>query len=159
MKITQDYTFIWDLDGTLIDSYKVIVSSLFTLSNKYNLNYSKDEINKIVIQDSVTAYIELLSKHTNINIEQLFSEYRALNDLHKDEIELVSNASETLNKIDESDALNFIYTHRGSSTNYLLDRLNSELLRLIEAGTSCFNHYCVGYNIRNHTSYTMSTGV
>ena len=34
-----------------------------------------------------------------------------------------------------------------------------ELLRLIEVGASCFNHYCVGYDIRNHTSYTMSTGV
>ncbi len=124
MKITKDYTFIWDLDGTLIDSYKVIVSSLFTLSNKYNLNHSKDEINKIVIQNSVTAYIELLSKHTNINNEQLFSEYRALNELHKDDIELVSNARETFNKIVESGALNFIYTHRGSSTHYLLDRLN-----------------------------------
>ena len=124
MKITQDYTFIWDLDGTLIDSYKVIVSSLFELSKKYNLNDSKDKINKIVIQDSVTAYIELLSKNININNEQLFSEYRSLNDMHKDDIELVSNASETLNKIVESGALNFIYTHRGSSTNYLLDRLN-----------------------------------
>ena len=41
MKITKDYTFIWDLDGTLIDSYKVIVSSLFALSNKYNLNHTK----------------------------------------------------------------------------------------------------------------------
>lgn len=124
MKITKDYTFIWDLDGTLIDSYKVIVSSLFTLSNKYNLNHSKDEINKIVIQDSVTTYIELLSKHTNINTEQLLSEYRAFNDIHKDDIELVYNASETLKKIVESGALNFIYTHRGSSKNYLLDRLN-----------------------------------
>ena len=124
MKITKDYTFIWDLDGTLIDSYKVIVSSLFSLSNKYNLNHSKDEINKIVIQDSVTAYIELLAKNTNINNEQLFSEYRALNELHKDDIELVSNARETLNKIVESGTLNFIYTHRGSSTHYLLYRLN-----------------------------------
>ena len=35
----------------------------------------------------------------------------------------------------------------------------SELLRLIEVGASCFNHYCVGYDIRNHTPYTMSTGV
>ena len=36
---------------------------------------------------------------------------------------------------------------------------DSELLRLIEVGASCFNHYCVGYDIRNHTPYTMSTGV
>ena len=24
---------------------------------------------------------------------------------------------------------------------------------------SCFNHYCVGYDIHNATSYTVSTGV
>ena len=36
---------------------------------------------------------------------------------------------------------------------------SGELLRLIEVGASCFNHYCVDYDIRNHTSYTMSTGV
>ncbi len=124
VKIDKNYTFIWDLDGTLIDSYKVIVSSLFELSNKYHLNYSKEKINKIVIQDSVTAYIELLSKNSNISIEQLFLEYRQLNELYKDEIELIPNAIETLSEIVKQNASNFIYTHRGSSTHYLLDRLN-----------------------------------
>ena len=34
-----------------------------------------------------------------------------------------------------------------------------ELLRLVEVGASCFNHYCTDHDIRHHPSYTMSTGV
>ena len=34
-----------------------------------------------------------------------------------------------------------------------------ELLRLIEVGASCFSHYCIGCDVSNSMSYTMSTGV
>lgn len=40
-----------------------------------------------------------------------------------------------------------------------LSEKERELLRLIEFGASCFNHYCIGNDTRNSMSYTMSTGV
>ena len=43
------------------------------------------------------------------------------------------------NKVnDNNDTINNIY----NDPNY-----TSELLRLIEVGASCFNHYCVGYDV------------
>lgn len=42
----------------------------------------------------------------------------------------------------------------------IYDNCARELPRLIEVGASCFNHYCVGYDVtRSSMSYTMSTGV
>lgn len=123
MNVDGRYTFIWDLDGTLIDSYKVIVESLFTLSKKYNLDDTRQDINRIVIAETVYAYIDMLANHTKLSREFLLSEYRNLNELRKDNIELIDNAAKTLRQINNLAAKNFIYTHRGKSTHYLLDKL------------------------------------
>lgn len=39
------------------------------------------------------------------------------------------------------------------------EKRRRELLRLIEVGASCFSHYCMGCDVSNSMSYTMSTGV
>lgn len=124
MNIDSKYTFIFDLDGTLIDSYKVIVDSLYILAKKYNVNDIKEDINRIVIEHSVPTYINLLSKDTNISFDLLMDEYRKLNDTNKDNIELMPNVINTLNKLNELNVKCFIYTHRGASTHYLLNKLN-----------------------------------
>ena len=44
---------------------------------------------------------------------------------------------------------------------YMLIPIKSRLVNYSATSNraSCFNHYCVGYDIHNATSYTMSTGV
>ncbi len=39
------------------------------------------------------------------------------------------------------------YAIGGGTTKDVCERLGGELLRLIEVGASCFNHYCVGYDV------------
>lgn len=124
MRIDETYNFIWDLDGTLIDSYKVIVDSLYEVSKNHGINYSKQEINKIIIDNTADTYLEILHKETGIDFNAIAEENRKISRAKMDEIGEIKNASETLNKIEELGGKNFVFTHRGASTRYILDRLN-----------------------------------
>ena len=48
--------FIWDLDGTLLDSYGIIVDSLCKIyKEKFDIELNKEEVHKEVIRYSVGA--------------------------------------------------------------------------------------------------------
>ena len=47
-------TFIFDLDGTLIDSYDIMVKHLFQLLSPYG-NYEEAEIRKEVLKTSIVS--------------------------------------------------------------------------------------------------------
>ena len=53
--------YIWDLDGTLLDSYGSIVSSLAGVSRECGVQDGREEILKAVKQGSVSAYLRSLS--------------------------------------------------------------------------------------------------
>ena len=52
-------TFIWDLDGTLLDSYGVIVSSLRQTLAELSLGEGPEEILRQVKDGSVSAFLRL----------------------------------------------------------------------------------------------------
>lgn len=56
MKNTK--AFIWDLDGTLLDSYEIIVSSLYENYKEYGIELNKEDIHKHVIRYSVSSFIQ-----------------------------------------------------------------------------------------------------
>ena len=43
--------FVWDLDGTLLDSYEVIVSSLYRTYRELGVELKKEEILKDLLDD------------------------------------------------------------------------------------------------------------
>ena len=55
---------IWDLDGTLLDSYGVIVSSLREVYAEKGIDLSEKEILNFAINESEAAYIKKMeAKH------------------------------------------------------------------------------------------------
>ena len=56
-------TFIWDLDGTLLDSYPLIVNSLYTIYKEKGVLIDKNEIYK---QKTIKHHIKrkIISKKT-----------------------------------------------------------------------------------------------
>lgn len=123
MMIDSNYNFIWDLDGTLIDSYKVIVDSLYEVSVMHGVYYPKEKINKIIIDDTADTYLEILNKESGIDLNVLIDENLEISNKKRDEIESMKNASEILSTLEKMGARNFVYTHRGKSAFYILDRL------------------------------------
>ena len=121
MRILKAY--IWDLDGTLLDSYGSIVSSLVNVSLECHQRDSREEILKAVKQGSVSAYLRNLSDRTGIDNDVLYQRYREISHERMDEITLIPGAEKTLETLRRAGAKHFVYTHRGSSTGPLLDRL------------------------------------
>ncbi len=115
--------YIWDLDGTLLDSYGSIVSSLVSIAHECNAEDSREEILKAVKQGTVSAYLRSLSERTGKDNASLYQRYREVSHARMSEIGLIRGAAETLEALKHAGARHFVYTHRGSSTGPLLDRL------------------------------------
>ena len=115
--------FIWDLDGTLLDSYGCIVSSLVCVAQECGAADTREEILKTVKQGSVTGYLRALSEQSGKEFAALYQLYREISHGRMDEIGLIPGAVETLKALRDTGARHFVYTHRGGSTGPLLDRL------------------------------------
>ena len=115
--------YIWDLDGTLFDSYGSIVSSLACLAGECLVPDSSEQIMKAVKQGAVSAYLRDLSARSGADYDFLYRRYREISHGRMDEITLIPGAAETLEALRRGGAQHFVYTHRGQSSGPLLDRL------------------------------------
>ena len=115
--------YIWDLDGTLLDSYGSIVSSLVCVALECGAEDSRETIMKAVKQGSVSGYLRALSQQSGKEYAALYQLYREVSHGRMDEIGLIPGAVETLKALRNAGARHFVYTHRGGSTGPLLDRL------------------------------------
>lgn len=111
-------TYIWDLDGTLLDSYCSIVSSLAEVSGE-----AFGDIMKAVKRGAVSAYLRGFAERSGEDYEVLYQRYREISHRKIEEITLIPGAVETLQALQNRGARHFVYTHRGKSTAGILDRL------------------------------------
>ena len=115
--------YIWDLDGTLLDSYGSIVSSLAEVARNSGAEDGEDEILQSVKRGAVSAYLRDLSGRSGRAYDELYDEYRRISHDRMEEITLIPEARETLSALQAAGCRHFVYTHRGPSTNALLTRL------------------------------------
>ena len=115
--------YIWDLDGTLLDSYGVIVEAAARTAADEGINDPKDYILKVVKQKSCTAYMEEIGSQCGKTVREVFAQYQKHTHALDDLIILIDGAKETLERLQEAGAVHFVYTHRGSSSEPILERL------------------------------------
>ena len=115
--------YIWDLDGTLLDSYGVIVEAAARTSADEGINDPKEYILKVVKQKSCTAYMEEIGSQCGKTVREVFAQYQKHTHALDDLITLIDGAKETLERLQEAGAVHFVYTHRGSSSEPILERL------------------------------------
>ena len=115
--------YIWDMDGTLIDSYGAIVSALAEVTKACGARHSPELILQTVKQGSVSGYLHDLSAESGKSTEALYQMYRTVGHANDDQIPLIPGAAETLKVLLDQGAKHFVYTHRGSTTRPLLERL------------------------------------
>ena len=115
--------YIWDLDGTLLDSYGVIVAAAARTAAEAGINDPEPAVLKAVKQGSVTGYMRDVGARSGETPGKLMERYR----LHAHEkdglIGLISGAKEALERLKGSGAVHFVYTHRGDSSEPILQRL------------------------------------
>ena len=64
--LKQRKAFIWDLDGTLLDSYGIIVSSLRKTYQEYGLPIDEEDVHRHVIRYSVNSCIRHMEEKAGV---------------------------------------------------------------------------------------------
>ena len=97
--------YIWDLDGTLLDSYALITAAAASAAADAGIYDTDEQVMRAVKQGSVTAYLKDVSRRCGKPYEDL------------------QQRKETLERLRNAGAAHFVYTHRGISSEPILQRL------------------------------------
>ena len=115
--------FIWDLDGTLLDAYGVIVNSLHQIYFEQGIVLNKEEILHDVITESVPAFTTKIEAKYGVSFATLKDHYSDITHSQLKDIKLIKHAKEILEITKRYNVMNFIVTHRGVSTDFVLKNL------------------------------------
>jgi len=114
--------FIFDFDGTLVDSYGPILRNLMLTNNHYGIDHSREFIFSSIIKLTITDYAQKTCRDYNIDYYDYDNYYRNL-DPHLEEIVLMPEALGTLCSLKSKGHRLFMYTHRGKSLETVLNAL------------------------------------
>ena len=115
--------YIWDLDGTLLDSYGAITEAARKTAADAGLDDPESDVLRAVKRESVSAYLRSVSTRSGKTAEELFEKYRTYTHALDGRITLIDGAKEALERLRKAGAIHFVYTHRGSSSGPILQRL------------------------------------
>lgn len=111
-------TLIYDLDGTILDSYSLIVDTLHYISGE-----NKKQIYDFVINESVDLYLREYATRTGEKFEDLKNKYSRISSENKLDIKLIAGAEEILEYFSLEGVQQHIFTHRGETTIPVLENL------------------------------------
>lgn len=118
----MSYSFIWDMDGTLVDSYPAIVPATQTACSEYGLSFTADYIREAVIRTSVGAFLEEICAEKNMDPIPVKARFNQLNDADIAAILPMKHAEDTLRALTAAGNRCFVYTHRGASCRKILEQ-------------------------------------
>lgn len=121
--VKQRKAFIWDLDGTLLDSYGIIVSSLRKTYQEYGIPVDEEDVYRHVIRYSVNSFIRNMEEKTGVPFAVMKDRYSELTAEQIDNIPAMPHAREILEWLSERGVENYVFTHRGTSTERVLKNL------------------------------------
>lgn len=117
-------TCIWDLDGTLLDSYGVIVSSLQDTLAELHIDTDPEAVLRQVKDGSVSAFLRQTAAERGLDLRRLKERYSAVSGARVLEIPAMPHAADILRRTAALGTVHFIYTHRGATTAPVLEHLN-----------------------------------
>ena len=118
--------FIWDLDGTLLDSYEAILSGIEETFGQFSIPYDKEKVREFILKYSVQDLLEQVAEERNLDAEVL-NQVRAQSLAEKNaQVVLMSGAREVLAWAAEQGIQQFVYTHKGDNTFTILSDLGLE---------------------------------
>ena len=122
----QKIAFIWDLDGTLLDSYEAILSGIEETFAQFSIPYDKEKVREFILRYSVQDLLEKVAEERNLDAEVL-NQVRAQSLAEKNaQVVLMPGAREVLNWADQVGIRNFVYTHKGDNAFTILKDLGLE---------------------------------
>ena len=115
---------IWDMDGTLVDSYPAIVPAARETLAAFGVTLGQEEIHREVIQSSVGALLERIARERGLDPAPLKADFGRRNDSRIQAIRPMPHARECLEALQRAGHRSFVYTHRGASCPAILRQNN-----------------------------------
>ena len=116
----QETAFIWDLDGTLLDSYEAILAGIEETYRQFSLPYNKKEVRAFILKYSVQDLLEQVAEERGLDPVKL-NQVRAQSLAEKNaQVVLMPGAREVLAWADKQGIQQFVYTHKGDNALTIL---------------------------------------
>ena len=118
--------FIWDLDGTLLDSYEAILSGIEETFAQFSIPYDKEQVREFILKFSVQDLLVQVAEERKLDMEVL-NKVRAQSLAEKNaQVVLMPGAREVLAWAKETGIQQFVYTHKGDNAFTILRDLGLE---------------------------------
>ena len=122
----KETAFIWDLDGTLLDSYEAILSGIEETFGQFAIPYDKEKVREFILRYSVQDLLEQVAEERKLDAEVL-NQVRAQSLAEKNaQVVLLPGAREVLAWAEEAGIQQFVYTHKGDNAFTILRDLGLE---------------------------------
>ena len=122
----QKTAFIWDLDGTLLDSYEAILSGIEETYAQFSIPYDKEKVREFILKFSVQDLLVQVAEERKLDVEVL-NQVRAQSLAEKNaQVVLMPGARDVLAWAEESGIQQFVYTHKGDNALTILRDLGLE---------------------------------
>ncbi len=123
----QKTAFIWDLDGTLLDSYEAILAGIEETYRQFSIPYNKEEVRTFILKYSVQDLLEQVAEERGLDPVKL-NQVRAQSLAEKNaQVVLMPGAREVLAWADKQGIQQFVYTHKGDNALTILRDLGLDV--------------------------------
>ena len=122
----QKTAFIWDLDGTLLDSYEAILSGIEETYAQFSIPYDEEKVREFILKFSVQDLFVQVAEERKLDVEML-NQVRAQSLAEKNaQVVLMPGARDVLAWADQAGIQQFVYTHKGDNAFAILRDLGLE---------------------------------
>ena len=122
----QKTAFIWDLDGTLLDSYEAILSGIEETFAQFAIPYDKGKVREFILKYSVQDLLVQVAEERKLDVKVL-NQVRAQSLAEKNaQVVLMPGARDVLAWADQAGIQQFVYTHKGDNALTILRDLGLE---------------------------------
>ena len=115
--------FIWDLDGTLLDSYDAILAGIEETYAHYDLDFDREGIHSYILKHSVQKLLEKVASEKGLDAAEM-NAFRGASLKEKNaQVHLMEGSAELLAWAKEQGIVQFVYTHKGLNAHQILQDL------------------------------------
>lgn len=123
----QETAFIWDLDGTLLDSYEAILSGIEETYHQFSIPFDKEKVRAFILKYSVQDLLVQVAEERGLDVDKL-NQVRAQSLAEKNaQVILMPGAREVLAWANQQGVQQFVYTHKGDNALTILRDLGLDV--------------------------------
>ena len=117
---------VWDLDGTLFDSYDVIVESILLTFRENGIDMDWERIHQYAIEFSIKELFSQMAKLHGVSAEDLHRAYSGISQGKYLQIKRMPHTLEILEILKRAGVEQYVFTHRGKTTIPVLENLHMD---------------------------------